>query len=211
MDLTTVGTNGWLPCLHCVSDSHCEKALDPYSIRLLPKGHKLRQRDGGHKRNAASISRELSCHFAQASGSPFNFSGVGELPEGIVATNLDGANNEDLAIIFNGGYVRTLLNTGAGTFSIGPKVFGTGTDFVTADDFNQDSKSDVVGTDFGAGLGLRGPVGPRADRPGGLATGRPAGADARVSPQWAAPVRRLWASAPRRPDADRALLSLRLG
>src|SRR5207253_1387560 len=68
LDRTTVGTNGWLPGLHCVSDSHCEKALDPYSIRLLPKGHKLRQRDGGHQRNAVSIGRELSCHIAQASG-----------------------------------------------------------------------------------------------------------------------------------------------
>src|SRR2546423_14757625 len=63
-----VGTNGWLPCLHCVSDSHCEKALDPYSIRFVPKGHKLRQRDGGHQRNAVSISRELSCNMSKAPG-----------------------------------------------------------------------------------------------------------------------------------------------
>lgn len=91
--------------------------------------------------------------FSPAPGSPFNFSNTDEFPEGVTAGDFDNNGTMDLAVIFNGGYIRLLSGNGNGTFTVGPQVNVTGSNFVTAADFNQDGKLDLAVTDFGAGAG----------------------------------------------------------
>jgi hypothetical protein len=75
---------------------------------------------------------------------------AGDQPFSIVAADFDGDGNLDLAVANSlSNYVSILLGNGDGTFRPGPQnpALPTGASFVTAGDFNNDGKLDLVTND----------------------------------------------------------------